>query len=167
MTMEFGSLGDLAAHMMSDTVAELRHVQRGLEVSAVIIEKTAKGEIGEYQDAIGPFQDWAPLADSTEAEKARLGYPVDAPLLRTGDMRDSIKHEVGEFEAIIGSTDPKMVYHEFGTTKMPPRPVIGPALFRNLEKVQELIGNAAVSGFVGGDPIHPSLGYEIEGLPQK
>lgn len=162
MTMEFGSLGDLAHHMMSDTVAELRHVQRGLELSAVIIEKTAKNEIGEYQDAIGPFQDWAPLADSTEAEKGRLGYPLDAPLLRTGEMRDSIKHEVGEWEATVGSIDPTMIYHEFGTSKMPPRSVIGPALYRNLDKVHKLIGNAAVSGFVGGDPIHSSLGYEIE-----
>jgi HK97 gp10 family phage protein len=162
---EFDSLGALAQHLVSETVGGLSQIKHGLELSAELIEKTAKEEIGEYQDAVAMFPAWAPLAASTEADKARKGYPPNSPLLRTGDMRDSIQHEVGEWEATIGATDPKMVFHEFGTQKMPPRPVIGPALYRNIEQVQKLIGNAAVAGFVGGDPINPGLGYTIEGSP--
>ena len=75
-------------------------------------------------------------------------------------MRDSITHEVHGLEAVIGSTDPKMVYHEFGTAKMPPRPVMGPAAFRNKDFILKVIGKAAMSGLVGGERIHPSLGYE-------
>jgi hypothetical protein len=161
--MEFPSLESLAMHLTSSAVADLKNVKHGLEASALLIEITAKAEIGHYQPAVGPFQEWAPLAQSTEDEKARLGYPADAPLERTLALHDSITHETEEWEATIGSTDQVMEYQEFGTDKIPPRPVIGTALYRNLKEIQRLIGNAAVSGFVGGDPIHPSLGYEVEG----
>jgi HK97 gp10 family phage protein len=76
-------------------------------------------------------------------------------------MRESISHQVSGLEAALGSTDPKMVYHEFGTSKMPPRPVFGPAAFRNKEKIKTIIGEAVVTGLIGGSPIHPSLGYNI------
>lgn len=159
--MNFGSLGSLAQHLASHVVADLHSAQKGLAKAAELIEQTAKQEIGHYQDAAGPFPEWESLAPETEEEKARLGYPLDAPLLRTGAMRDSIKHEVRPLEAIIGATDPKMAFHEFGTSRgVPPRPVLGPALYRNLEKVKHLVGYAAVAGMVGEDPIHPSLGYE-------
>ncbi|WP_223253600.1 HK97-gp10 family putative phage morphogenesis protein [Chromobacterium amazonense] len=141
----------------------MRLLQHGLERCAKRIEKTAKEEIGHYQAAAGPFPAWEQLADSTDQEKARLGYPVDAPLLASGTMRDeSFKHEVAGLEAIVGSTDKKMVYHEFGTSKMPPRPVFGPALFKNRAFIEKTIGRAAMSGLIGGDRIHPSLGYDSE-----
>lgn len=141
--LEMESLAALAHHFESEMVAELGGVKRGLEKAAKLIEETAQDEIGTYQGAIGPYPEWASLADSTEQEKTRLGYPANAPLLRTGDLRESIVHEVGEWEATVGSTDPVMTYHEFGTDKMPPRPVIGPALYRNLDAVQQLVGDFA------------------------
>ena len=158
--VEFKTLGDLALHFASLPAQQVIELQHGLEVCARKIEKTAKDEIGHYQDAAGPFPAWAELADSTEQDKAAHGYPVDAPLLRSGEMRDTITHEVHGLEAVIGSTDPKMVYHEFGTSKMPPRPVMGPAAFRNKDFVLKVIGKAVMSGLVGGERIHPSLGYE-------
>lgn len=159
--MEFASLADLAGHLASGAVAELRGAQHGLKRAAEIIEATARAEIGEYQKEIGPFAAWEQLSPATEADKAAHGYRLDAPLERTGEMRDSMRHEVHPGEAIIGSTDPTMVYHEFGTSKMSARAVLGPALFRNIEKVQQLVGHAAAAGMVGEDPIHPSLGYDI------
>lgn len=163
MTMEFASLEDLAHHLTRDTVGGLLNVRKGLQASVELLEDAAKGMIGHYQDQHGPMQDWAPLSPATEEAKAAHGYPTDAPLLASGAMRESITHEVEDWEATMGATDPKMEFHEFGTAKIPPRPVIGQALYQNIAKVQRLIGNAAVSGFVGGDPIHPDLGYEIEG----
>jgi HK97 gp10 family phage protein len=160
--MEFNSLGSLALHFLALEVAELKSLHDGLEKCAVRIEKTAKEEIGHYQSGIGPFAAWTDLAESTESEKARKGYPADAPLLATGEMRDSISHEMRGLEAIIGSKDPKMVYHEFGTPKMPARPVVGPALYANKEFIKKTIGHAAVSGLIGGQPIHASLGYDGE-----
>lgn len=158
--MEFKSLGSLALHLAGQEVALLASLHAGLEKCAVKVEKTAKEEIGHYQPSAGPFPGWADLADSTEERKAKMGYPADAPLLATGDMRDSITHTTHILEAVIGSKDPKMVYHEFGTPKMPARPVMGPAVFRNKEYIRRVLGAATVTGLFGGSAIHASLGYD-------
>jgi HK97 gp10 family phage protein len=161
MSHEFGSLGAFAEHLIVREIATLEALHAGLEKVAWLIEGTAKAEIGTYQPEAGPFPAWADLADATEAEKARLGFPVDAPLLRTGEMRESITHQVAGLEAAIGSNEDKMIYHEFGTSRIPPRPVLGPAAFRNKEKIRAIIGEAVVTGLIGGSPIHPSLGYDF------
>lgn len=160
---EFLSLGALAEHLLTAEVMDVPTIKRGLTLCVEAIEATAVAEIGHYQDAIGHFPAWEPLAQSTEDEKARLGYPTDAPLLREGDLRDSFRHEVEKHEATVGSIDEVMLYHEFGTSKMPPRPVLGPALLHNAEHIQKLIGNAAVSVFVGGEPQKPGPDYTLTG----
>nr|WP_199065122.1 hypothetical protein [Chromobacterium sp. ASV5] len=164
--MEFNSFGGLALHMAGLHVEVAKKLQEGLERCAERIELEAKAEIGQYQAAAGPFPAWEQLADSTEQEKARLGYPADSPLLRTGAMEGEIAHSVGLLEAVIGAKDTPagriLVYHEFGTPKMPPRPVLGPALFKSRSFIEKTIGQAAISGLVSGDRIHPSLGYDSE-----
>jgi HK97 gp10 family phage protein len=142
-----------AEKLVKLVVAEEFALHEGLKVVAKGIEKTAKKEIGHYQSAVGEFPAWAQLAESTEREKERLGYNRNEPLLRTGDLRDSIQHEVEGFEAVIGSKSQVMVYHEFGTVKMPARPVIGPAAYRNKEKIKRILGEAAVIGLTEGNPI--------------
>jgi phage gpG-like protein len=158
--MEFKDLGSLALHMASQEVALLASLHAGLEQCAVRVEQVAKAEIGHYQSGIGPFPAWADLADSTEAQKAKMGYPADAPLEATGEMRDSITHTTHMLETVIGSTDVKMFYHEFGTPKMPARPVMGPAVLRSKEYIRRVLGLATVSGMIGGVGIHKSLGYD-------
>lgn len=150
----------------------------GLELCAQIVEQTAKSEIGEYQDAAGEFPAWASLAESTIEEKERLGYaPPDNPLLRTGGLQDSISHEVENDTATIGSDSEIMVFHEFGTSKMAMRPVLGPALVRNLEIIRSILGEFSTGGLVRENlsrtlpngqtaflsrdvKIHSSLGYD-------
>lgn len=158
--MELNSLGSLALHLIAAEAMVLKEMQDGLEACAVKIEATAKAEIGHYQSSVGPFPAWADLADSTEAEKARRGYPADAPLEATGGMRESITHKTETLDTVIGSTDPKMVFHEFGTMRMPARAVMGPAVFRNKEYIRRVLGQATVRGLVGGSRIHGSLGYD-------
>lgn len=159
---EFHSLESFAIHLAGAAVAVVVAEHKALGRAAVVIEKDAKNRIGEYQGSVGPFQDWAPLADSTEAEKERLGYALDAPLLREGDLKNSIEHEVENGEAIIGSKLDIAAYQEFGTEKIPPRPFIGPAAFANKDKIERLIGNAAIEGLTLGEVIHHSLGYDID-----
>ena len=125
---------------------------RALKKAALLIEKEAKGEIGHYQPEVGPFPAWAPLADSTEASKAAKGYPAGAPLLASGAMRRDIGHVIEGHEAVIGSPDEKAVFHEFGTSKMPPRPVFGPAVYKNLDKLHALMGAEVVAGIIDGKP---------------
>ncbi|UZJ58553.1 hypothetical protein OKW98_18420 [Pseudomonas sp. KU26590] len=158
--MDFNSLGSLALHLAAQEVAMLESLHKGLEQCAKRVEATAKAEIGFYQNGIGPFPTWASLADATEASKSLAGYPMDAPLLATGEMRNSITHRTSGLETVIGSTDEKMVYHEFGTPKMPARPVMGPAVLRNKEYIRRVLGAATVSGLIGGFGIHKSLGYD-------
>jgi len=114
-----------------------------------VIEDSAKAEIGFYQPKQGPFVEWQELADSTEAEKARKGYPIEAPLLRTGEMQKSIGHTTHGNDVVVGSNDEKMAYHEFGTLHIPPRPVLGPALFMNRERIIIGLGRVAAAWVSG------------------
>jgi hypothetical protein len=139
---EFGSLSAFAEHLESLAVEVPPAQHKALGTALVILEKDMREQIGHEQGQVGEHPAWAPLADSTEDEKARLGYPTDAPLLRDGDLQDSFKHEQSGDEGIVGSTDPVMVYHESGTDRMPPRPVVGPALFKNRKKIESLLGEA-------------------------
>lgn len=141
------------------------NARKALDRVGTRIEKTAKAEFGHYQDAVGPFPEWAELAESTMAERGRLGYPENEPLLRDGTLRDSISHEVEQLEVTVGSTSEIAEYHEFGTSKMPPRPFMGPALVNNHDKIIEELGGAVVKGMVGQTVIHDALGYgaKVEG----
>jgi phage gpG-like protein len=148
---EFEDLALFAVHLTSMQIALRKSLHRGLESALVLLEKDMKAQIGHYQGEVGEFPAWAPLADSTEAEKQRLGAPLGAPLLRHGGMYASFQHESKDDEGVVGSTDPTLIYHEFGTSKMPPRPVVGPALVRNRDKIQQLLGRALVEGILGGE----------------
>jgi hypothetical protein len=44
-----------------------------------------------------------------------------------------------------------MVFHEFGRPKMPPRPVMGPAVVNSREKIEKILGRAIVEGILGGE----------------
>lgn len=146
-----------AAFVFAERVATLYvEAEIGLNKVAEHIEHVAKEEFGEYQPAVGPFPAWAPLAPTTLAGwgpfpgKEQLGYaPPDNPLVREGDLRDSISHEVHALEAFIGSPDERMPWFEFGTSRMPPRPVLGPAAESSKAVIEKLIGAALVVGLIG------------------
>ena len=146
---EFKSFGAFAAHLvkLASTGQEVTHHM--VKAGAEEIKKTAQGEIGFYQTDIAPYPDWAPLADSTEAEKVRLGYEPDAPLLRTGEMKESIEATVEKNEAVVGSNDEKLKYHEFGTEKMPPRPVLGPAAHFSSPRILAQFGKTTFAWLAG------------------
>lgn len=116
----------------------------GLKRAAVLVETEAKGAMGTYKYG------WPALDPATVARK-RSG---DTPLVETGEMRDSITHEVNFLNARVYSDDPKMGYHELGTTKMPPRPVLATAAQRKEREVAEILGRQAVSLISGkGDAV--------------
>lgn len=144
------------------TVVEL---ERGLKTCAVAIEASAKAEIGSYQGAVGPFSAWPSLAESTQTERERLGFTPDDPLLRRGDLRESIEHEVSGMTAVIGSKDDVAAYQEFGTDKIPPRPFMGPAVIHNEKVIVNVLGGAVARGISGGHVTGPSLGYERDITP--
>ncbi|MEI9744660.1 phage virion morphogenesis protein [Enterobacter ludwigii] len=141
------SLSDLAKAFTSVGPRIHTALEAGLEVVAKTIEEEAKEEIGVYQPAVGPFDAWAPLAESTKADRVRQGYSEDDPLLRSGELRDSISHRVMGLAAVVGSTDDKAVWQEYGTDRIPPRPFIGPAYVKSFHKITEMVGFAVTRGF--------------------
>ena len=161
---EFGSLAELALHIAERQVAVRERLENGLEKAVLRIEKTAKSEFGSYQPAVGPFPGWDPLAEATQDEREKLGFTPDDPLLRSGDLRESVDHIVDRaaLEGVVGSTSPVLVFQEFGTGHIPARPVLGPAAYRNVPAIKRLVGEAVVSGIIGGDAIHAALGYDID-----
>ncbi|OND79020.1 hypothetical protein AQ938_07000 [Burkholderia pseudomallei] len=163
---EFNSLTTFAAHLIRLDGGILLRMHAGLDRVAAHIERTAKAEIGQYQPAVGPFDAWAPLAEATKDDRVRNGFPEDEPLLRTGEMRDSISRRVRGLEAEIGSTSDKLVYQELGTANaahpIPPRPVLGPAAVLAEPVIRRVLIGALVSGLLDGGSMPAGLIADYE-----
>lgn len=149
MSRVLHNFAELQRALAADTLKVVAAAELALHASAELVEADAKRRIGEYQPETGPFPAWEPLAESTEAEKGRLGLQPGEPLLRDGTLRDSIVTEHRWHEAVVRSEDPVAAYQEFGTEDIPPRPFLGPAAFENRETIHTLIGVAAVAALAG------------------
>jgi phage gpG-like protein len=132
-------------------------IQLSVEKAASIVQTNAKDAIGNEHNGY----DWPPLAESTIADKERQGYTAPAPLLRTGELRDSIHTTIGHHVAYVGSNNDKAVWHEFGTNRVPPRPFISKAAIESEELIHKitvktvgraLAGHRAGSGII--DALH-------------
>lgn len=161
MKQFFESPLKFAEYLLQAVAKEELALHDGLKAACKLIERDAKKKIGHYQGEVGPFQDWAELAESTKEDRLRKGFSENEPLLRTGELRDSIQNEVKGLEGIVGSKSPIAPYQEYGTAKIPPRPFIGPAAFQNKKKIQAIVGFAAFEGITGGTKVHESLGYNF------
>lgn len=144
----FTSLGAFGLHLASLHTKEQKSLERGLETAAKAVEESAKSQFGTYQKAAGPFPAWPALAESTQKDRAEHGFSPNEPLLRTGELRDSISHQVQGLTAAVGSTSEVMVYQELGTPTIPPRPVMGPAAVRRKKLIKKIIGEAAIEGLL-------------------
>lgn len=154
----FGSLADLASHLGGLVVEVEAHKHHALERAAVVLETEAKGEIGVYQEDAGPYSAWPQLADATQAERVAKGYSADEPLLRSGDLRDAITHEVEASHAIVGVPDDGdgalgviAAVMENGSSRVPPRPIFGPAAFRKGEEAARAAGGEMAHRLFGVD----------------
>lgn len=103
----------------------------------IALNAAAKKFLERAQAAIGTYEyGWEPLQEETIARK-RTG---DSPLLETGVMKESGSYEVHSGYAIVGFEDPKLLWHEFGTRNIPPRPVIGGTIDHHGREIADLIG---------------------------
>lgn len=130
------SLGEFAASLMGMEAGYLLWEHEALERAGKIVEEEAKRVIGTYDYG------WPQLADSTQEQRQSLGYSANEPLLRKGDLRDSIEHTVDKFEhaVYIGSNSEIMVYQALGTSRgIPPRnPIDGATRAKEHEVVEGL-----------------------------
>lgn len=128
----------------------LDHVQReALTKAAKIICDEAKAEVGTYQGAAGNTPAWDPLSAATRADRVAKGFTEDDPLLRTGELRDSISFEVTGDEAVIGSDSPIAKFHELGTPTIPQRSFLAGAAYRKADEVVATIGSAIALTIAG------------------
>lgn len=147
---EFNGIGAFIAHLAAIDGALHRQMEHALEKSAEAIEDAAKAQLGTYQPAVGPFPAWVPLAEATKTDRERQGFAPDNPLLRDGSLiRDSIQHEVHGLDAVVGSKEDVAAYQEFGTSRIPPRPFMGPAAVTAGKEIREIVGTGLAAAFVG------------------
>lgn len=123
-----------------------------MQACATLVKSRAKESIGHYQDG------WDKLAVSTVLDKLDKGYAAvalpggdggDNPLLRTGAMRDSITDQTSALEFVVGSQSEIMVYQEIGTSRIPPRPVLAPALYKSVPEILKITGVALEKRLAG------------------
>lgn len=165
MPREFDNFGDMAKRLLLSAASTTPALHYAVRDAVKLVAKTAKAEIGVYQDQvvapngdIGFFPAWAQLAESTERDKEAHGYPLDSPLLRTGEFRDGIKGEAQGLKGIVGSDADFAYWHEMGTEHMPPRPVFGPAGARNEKEIQRLFMEAIAGALIFADTVHKPTG---------
>jgi hypothetical protein len=139
------TLAGLAGILAAGLVEHAAQAKERMEKAAALVEAEAKRVIGTYQEAAGPFEAWAPLANRTLETNTE-----NTPGLVTGEMRDSIGTHVEEHEASIGSNDPKLLWFELGTKSQPSRHVLGTAAVHVEKEVVEMLGHGAVKTLVGG-----------------
>lgn len=96
-------LEHFARELSSASTQMATELEAGFRIIVKEIEETTKEEIGVYQCAYGPFDAWTPLAESTKADRLRRGYTEDDPLLRSGELKDSIESEVVWLAALVGT----------------------------------------------------------------
>lgn len=144
-------MGEFALHLVKVASAQAVSDQHALERAGQIVEKRAKAILGSYQEDIQPFTDWPELADSTKADRVRQGFRENEPLLRTGEMRDSIGHIVVHNEVAIGSDSDVAVYQELGTSRIPPRSFLGAAVVQTTPEIVAEIGQQVVTSLIGKD----------------
>jgi hypothetical protein len=193
MSKSFNSIGAFIEHLERIAATAQLTANRGLHNATEMVWEESRHSIGEYQEAAGPFKEWADLADSTlegstgphgehYPGKIELGYaPPDNPLLRTGELRDAIEFAVTSNKGVVGvpsgtvgngtEEDPTRdigdvaVDHELGTRNMPARSFLGRALFVKTKEVVATIGHAVILGLEGKpfEPIHRS--YPGDDIP--
>src|SRR6185437_3640821 len=130
------------AELLGTMALEVEHQNHvALEKAAKLVEKEAKNVLGSYEYG------WPQLAPSTQKERERQGFAPNEPLLRTGEMRDSIQHSADHHEARVGSNSDIAVYQELGTSKIPPRSFLKETMVRKIEEIEDIIGRNVVAAF--------------------
>lgn len=84
---------------------------------------------------------------ATPAPSGRGEAAHDVPWRRTGALQDSISHQLEGDTVSVGSSDPAARAQELGTSRLPPRPFLGPAAAALGEEIARAVGAAVVELF--------------------
>jgi phage gpG-like protein len=139
-------------------VAKLKAIEHDLnETNHAIVARACQMVANAAKEALGTYEfGWVSLAPETIAHKMR----GDSPLLETGELRDSIQWNSSGNVGHVGSNLDKAVWHEFGTSRIPPRPFLGAAAAQQEELIYKMAGKA-VHAVLRGEALHGSEMLEL------
>lgn len=125
-TTSFQSFDDVERVLdKMDYLLERGSFANAFELISENLEEQHGGMFTRGQDADG--NRWAPLAPSTIAKKGHGTILVDKGDLMNslvGNNQNAIR-DIYDREMHFGTSDPKAIYHDQGTRKMPARPPVG------------------------------------------
>ena len=138
-------------------VAKTKAIDRDLkEVGHAIVARACEMVYAEARRVIGEGYDfWPPLQPETLARKM-----MATPLLETGELRGSIEWQAHGLEGAVGSNNDKAVWHELGTSRIPPRSFLAGAAMHMEDKIHKMAARAVVSVMAGGG-LHGSEMMEL------
>lgn len=128
-------------------VAHLGTIERDLEeVGPAVVARACELVARAAKRAIGKTHElWPPLKPETIARKLR----GNTPLLETGELRDSIEWTASGLEGQVGSNNDKAVWHELGTSKIPPRSFLASSAISMEEKIHHMAERAVIAVLEG------------------
>lgn len=131
MSKTFGSFGEFGKFIGQRPERIKSERAEALGDIGESVSQLAQSKAGFYQDAVGPFQAWAPLAESTMVERVEKGFTPNDPLFRTGELAQSYTFAVDGSDSVsVGSPLDKAADMEFGVGGVvPARPVVGPSMY--------------------------------------
>jgi phage gpG-like protein len=128
-------------------VAHLKVVESNMkELGPAIVARACQMVCDEAKRVLGTHDyGWPELQPETIARKIR----GDTPLLETGKLRESIQWNAEGNFGFIGSDSPVAVWHELGTSRIPPRPFLAGAAMHMEDKIHKMAARAALAVIAG------------------
>jgi phage gpG-like protein len=138
--------------------AHLTTLERDLKmVEHAIIARACEMVCNEAKRVLGTYDyGWPQLKPETIARKMR----GDSPLLETGELRASIEWTADGNQGWVGSNNDKAVWHELGTSRVPPRPFLAGAAQHVEHEIHKMAAKAVVA-VLAGRGLHSSELMEL------
>jgi phage gpG-like protein len=139
-------------------VAHLETIKRDMHaLGPAIVAKACEMVCNEAKRVLGTHDyGWPELQPETIARKIR----GDTPLLETGKLRESIQWNAEGNFGFIGSDSPVAVWHELGTSRIPPRPFLAGAAMHMEDKIHKMAARAALA-VIAGRGLHSTELHEL------
>ena len=127
-------------------VAKLKAIEHDMhDLGPAIVARACQLVAAEAKRVIGEgYADWPALKPETLARKF-----YNTPLLETGEMRASIEWHAEGLHGEVGSNNDKAVWHELGTSRIPPRSFLAGAAQHMGPQVEAMAHKAVVAVLLG------------------
>jgi phage gpG-like protein len=127
-------------------IAKLKTIELEMQVlGPAIIARACEMVAAEAKRVLGTEgYDWPALSPATLAHKMQSGM-----LLETGELRASIEWSSEGNQGWVGSNSDKALWHEFGTSRIPPRSFLAGAAMAMEDKIHKMAARAVMAVILG------------------